>query len=257
MTLQKLAQYGKAFQHKVIGTLLTDKAFLLTVRDVLRDEYFDSESQKWIIQHIVNYFDKYHTIPTPEVFKVELQKLENEVLEVAIKAELRNCYEATQEDSEYVRSEFLAFAKNQELKAALLASADLLNSGDYDGIRSVIDRAMKAGVDKNIGHEYKKDVESRYREDYRPTVDTPWPTISDAIQGGWGPGDLVIIFGGPGSGKCVGPDTVIDIEYPVMYLELQNSAGALFKLRIEPWEEFNIDGEHLYGWELVKILGRS
>lgn len=225
MTLQKLAQYGKAFQHKVIGTLLTDKAFLLTVRDVLRDENFDSESQKWIIQHIVHYFDKYHTIPTPEVFKVELQKLENEVLEVAIKAELRNCYEATQEDSEYVKSEFLAFAKNQELKAALLASADLLNSGDYDGIRSVIDRAMKAGVDKNIGHEYKKDVESRYREDYRPTVATPWPTISDAIQGGWGPGDLIIIFGGPGSGKswlCISTAAeAVKLGYNVNYYTLE------------------------------------
>ena len=60
---------------------------------------------------------------------------------------------------------------------------------------------MKAGMDKNIGHEYNKDVETRYRNDYRPTIPTPWPVLNDGIQGGFGPGDLGIIFGSPGGGK--------------------------------------------------------
>jgi hypothetical protein len=49
---------------------------------------------------------------------------------------------------------------------------------------------MKAGMDKNIGHEYNKDVETRYRTDYRPTIPSPWPILNDGIQGGFGPGDL-------------------------------------------------------------------
>jgi replicative DNA helicase len=60
---------------------------------------------------------------------------------------------------------------------------------------------MRAGMDKNIGHEYNKDIESRYRQDYRPTIPTPWPVLNDGIQGGFGPGDLVIVFGNPGGGK--------------------------------------------------------
>ena len=109
----------------------------------------------------------------PQQLKIELQKVENDILQVAVKAELRNCYEATQEDLAYVVEEFTTFAKNQELKAALLNSADLLNQGDFDGIRGLIERAMRAGMDKNMGHEYNKDVESRYRENYRPTIPTP------------------------------------------------------------------------------------
>jgi predicted ATP-dependent serine protease len=65
----------------------------------------------------------------------------------------------------------------------------------------MIETAMKAGMDQNIGHEYKKDVESRYRDDYRLAVPTPWPSLNDTFQGGWGPGDLVIVFGNPGGGK--------------------------------------------------------
>jgi hypothetical protein len=41
---------------------------------------------------------------------------------------------------------------------------------------------MRAGMDKNMGHEYNKDVESRYRENYRPTIPTPWPIMNETID---------------------------------------------------------------------------
>ena len=201
MTLQKLSQYGKPFQVKVLGSLLTDKAFLLNVRDVLQEDYFDADAHKWVLQEIVRYFDKYHATITMDVLKIELNKIDNDVLKTAIKEELRNSYQASQQDLEYVQEEFQTFCKNQKLKQALMDSADLLNQGDYDAIRGMIEGALKAGMDKNIGHEYLKDIESRYREDYRPTIPTPWPVMTESFQGGWGPGDLAIVFGNPGGGK--------------------------------------------------------
>ena len=201
MTLKSLHQYGKGFQLKVLGSLLTDKKFLLNVRDVLHDHYFDADSHKWIIKQICEYFDKYHTNVTMDVLKVELQKLENEVLQVALKEELRNSYEASQDDLDYVQEEFTTFCKNQEMKNAILNSADILKQGDFDGIRNMVEKAIKAGSDKNIGHEYNKDVETRYRVDYRPTIPSPWPVLNHGIQGGFGPGDLAIVFGNPGGGK--------------------------------------------------------
>jgi replicative DNA helicase len=201
MTLKSLHQFGKGFQLKVLGSLLTDKGFLLNVRDVLSDSYFDADSHKWIINQICEYYDKYHTTVTMDVLKIELQKLENEVLQVALKEELRNSYQASQDDLEYVQEEFTKFCKNQEMKAAILDSADLLKEGDFDGIRNLVEKAIKAGMDKNIGHEYNKDIETRYRVDYRPTIPSPWPILNDGIQGGFGPGDLGIVFGSPGGGK--------------------------------------------------------
>ena len=79
MTLKSLNSYGKAFQLKVLGSLLTDKTFLLNVRDVLFEDYFDADSHKWIVNQLTEYFDKYHTNITMDVLKVELQKVENEV----------------------------------------------------------------------------------------------------------------------------------------------------------------------------------
>jgi len=201
MTLVNLQQYGPAFQIKVISSLLTHKEFLVNIHDIISDEYWDNQAHKWIIKEILKYYEKYHTTPSMDILKVELKKVENEVLKVAVKEQLREAYQASEDDLAYVQEEFSTFCKNQQLKKALLSSVDLLKAGDYDSIKFMIESAMKAGQDKNVGHEYNKDIESRYREDHRIVIPTPWETINDLLQGGLGNGDFGLIFGNPGGGK--------------------------------------------------------
>jgi replicative DNA helicase len=201
MTLNSLQQYGTAFQIKVISALLTHKDFLININDIISDEYWDNQAHKWIIKEIIRYYEKYHTTPSMDILKVELKKVDNEVLRVSIKEQLREAYEASADDLEYVREEFSTFCKNQQLKKALLNSVDLLKAGDFDGIKFLVESALKAGQDKNIGHEYNKDIEARFREDARTVIATPWDRINDLLQGGLGNGDFGLIFGNPGGGK--------------------------------------------------------
>jgi len=201
MTLQSIDEYGPSFQMKVISSLLTHKEFLQNINDVLSDEYFSNPAHKWVINEILKYYEKYHTTISMDILKVEMKKLDNEVLKVSVKEQLREAYKADIDDLAYVQEEFSTFCKNQQLKKALLNSVDLLKAGDYDSIKYMIESAMKAGQDKNIGHEYKRDVESRYREDHRKIVPTPWSEINELVQGGLGNGDLGLIFGNPGGGK--------------------------------------------------------
>jgi replicative DNA helicase len=201
MTLQSIDQYGHQFQIKVISSLLTHKEFLVNIHDILSDEYFPNQSHKWIIKEILQYYDKYNTNPSMEVLKVEVQKVENEVLKLSIKEQLREAYKSSDDDLKYVQEEFSTFCKNQQLKKALLGSVDLLKAGDYDSIKFMIENALKAGQEKNIGHEYNKDLEARFREDNRVTIPTPWEEINKLLQGGIGGGDFGLIFGNPGGGK--------------------------------------------------------
>ena len=201
MTLLNLNQYGTTFQIKVISSLLTHKEYLINIHDIISEEYWDNQAHQWIIKEIIKYYDKYHTTPSMDVLKVELQKITNDVLKISIKEQLKAAYEASDEDLEYVREEFSTFCKNQQLKKALLNSVDLLNAGDFDGIKFLVESALKAGQDKNIGHEYNKDIEARFREDSRTVIATPWERINDLLQGGLGNGDFGLIFGNPGGGK--------------------------------------------------------
>jgi len=201
MTLLNLNQYGPHFQIKAISSLLTHKQFLISIHDVLSEEYFDNQAHKWIIKEILRYYDKYHTTPSMDILKVEVKKIDNDVLQLSIKEQLREAYQASEEDLEYVQEEFSTFCKNQQLKKALLNSVDLLKAGDFDGIKYLVESALKAGNDKNVGHEYNKDIETRFREDARTTIGTPWPKINELLQGGLGNGDFGLIFGNPGGGK--------------------------------------------------------
>ena len=201
MTLSTLSSYGIHFQTKVISSLLTHKEFLVNIHDIISEEYFDNSAHKWVISEILKYYDKYHTTPSMEVLKVQVKKIDNEVLQLSIKEQLKEAYKASDDDLAYVEEEFSNFCKNQQLKKALLTSVDLLNAGDYDSIRNLVDNALKAGGDKNLGLEYSKDVESRYREEDRNPIATPWPLFNDLLQGGLGEGDFGLIFGNPGGGK--------------------------------------------------------
>jgi replicative DNA helicase len=201
MTLNSINQYGHEFQIKVLSSLLTHKEFLVNIHDIISEEYFENQAQKWAIKEVLRYYDKYHTTPSLDILKVELLKIDNEVLQLSIKEQLKLAYVTSDDDLEYVQEEFTNFCKNQQLKKALMSSVDLLKAGDFDGIRFIVDNALKAGQDKNIGHEYVKDIESRYRENSRETVPTPWDKINGLLQGGLGNGDFGLIFGNPGGGK--------------------------------------------------------
>ena len=199
--LNQLNQYGVGFQIKVLSSLLKHREFLQGIHDILEEDYFDNPAHKWIVEEILKYHYKYHTTPTLDALSIEYKKVDNEVLRLSIAEQLKEAYKASNEDQEYVEQEFSNFCKNQQLKKALLSSVDLLEKGQYDDIRYLIDSALKAGQDKNIGHEYKKDAETRYREEERRAIPTPWTHINELLQGGLGIGDLGIIFGNPGGGK--------------------------------------------------------
>lgn len=227
MTLKQLADYGTPFQRKVIGALMTDQKFVVNVRDVIKLEYFNSQAHKWIVQKILDYFDAFHTVPTLEVLQIEFKKIDNDVLKVAVREELKYSYEVSTDDLQFVKEEFLAFCRNQEMRNAILESADKLKQEDYEGIRALIEKALKAGQEKDAGLNYKKDVEARYRDDYRPTIPTPWQTLSDLFSGGFGPGDLFLIFGSPGGGKswlCIDiAAEAAKLGYNVFYYTLELS----------------------------------
>jgi len=201
MTLKSLSQYGPHFQVKVLNSLLKNKKFTLNIRDVILPSFFENQAHQWIVKEALQYFDEYHSTPTIDFLKIEVKKIDNDVLKTAIVDQLKEIYKLINEDQEYVEQEFSNFCKNQSLKSALLKSVDLLQDGMFDDIRFTIDNALKAGQDKNIGHEYVKEVEARYKEEDRQVIPTPWTIINDKLMGGLGGGDFGLIFGSPGGGK--------------------------------------------------------
>ncbi len=233
MTFSKLNQFGVNFQVKVISSLLTDKDLLINIRDSIDPEYFEDEANGWIVEFILKYFDKYHTTPSLEVVHIEVKKIQNEVLKISVIEKLKEAYRASEEDLRYIKEEFSNFCANQQMKKALLTSVDLLNLGDYDGIKRLVSKALKSGESKNLGHIYEKDIETRYRDDDRKPIPFPWKAFNDITQGGYGKGELHLIFGSPKGGKSwvaisMAAYAVI-LGYNIVYYTLELSEGYVGK----------------------------
>ena len=229
-----LTQFGTSFQSKIVASLMTDVKFLGTISDILDPSMFDSDSNKWLVKSIREYFYEYKKQPTLEVIKYKIDEIDNDVLKSGVVEKLRDVWkniEAT--DLEFVQSETLDFCKNQTLKSAILESVDMLENKNYDGIKSIIDNAMKAGTSRDLGHDYIPSLESRLAESARITVKTPWDVINDITDGGLGAGELGVVVAPAGIGKswtlqALGSDVVRSGKTIVHYsLELNENYVGL------------------------------
>jgi len=198
----RLSSYGYAFQIKVITGLLVDKSFLQQISDILSPSYFESDANNWIVSTILEYQKEYNASPTLEVMKVKLEKVEHDVLKDQVIAHLKDAWKYTESsDLQYIKDQAMDFCKNQEIKKAILGSVELLKNGDYDGIKVIVDDALKAGADKDIGHDYMVDIDARYTDAVRFVQPTPWDVINELTDGGLGKGELGVMVAPAGIGK--------------------------------------------------------
>ena len=197
-----LHQYGHSFQHKLIASLLTNRQFLEQIQDILEPNYFESQANKWVVENTKKYFTQYKKPPTLEALKILIDGISNDILKVSCVEELKNSYGHFEaQDLEFVQEKALDFCKNQKIKEAIIESVDLLESGNYESIKKLVDEALRAGTERDIGHLYKDMFELRYEESSRNTVETPWDVITDLTDGGLGPGELGVVVAPAGIGK--------------------------------------------------------
>jgi|TARA_B100002003_G_C14133717_1_gene545186 replicative DNA helicase len=200
---KKISEYGYLFQVKFIVCLITDKLFLEQIVDILDGKYIGNDAFRWIINEIREYYNEYKDTITMEVFKIKIQEIDSDLLAVNVKDVLREVFKNMEaSDLNYVKDKALDFHKSQVLKDAIVKSAEILErDGDSDEIKSLIDIAMQAGVERNLGHDYLEDINKRYEESARITSPTPWDLINELMQGGLGAGELGVIVAPAGIGK--------------------------------------------------------
>jgi len=258
-TLNKLNQYGPVFQVKVLGALLTQRQFLINIIDSLDSDYFESSAHKWTVEYIQKYFSEYHTTPTIETMSIEAKKIDNEVLRISVVESLKEAYRLSdQSDLEWVEAEFSSFCRNQQVKTAILNSVQLLEMNDFDSILQLISKAVRAGEDKTIGLDYNIDIETRYREDDRGCIPFPWPTFNELTQGGYGKGDLVLMFGNPGGGKSWAITAMgayaAALGYNVVHYSLELGEGYVGKRYDAVFSGIEVDKLHLHRAEVDEIV---
>lgn len=202
--LETLKKYGTEFQNKCITCLVTDRLFLERIFDILSPDYFETSAQKWIVEQSREYFLKYRDIPTPMVLSLKLKEIDDQMklLKQGVGDLLSVVFDhMTDIDLPYIKEQFLEFCKARALAKAILTSVDLLNKGDYDGIKTTVDGALRAGMERDLGHQYNLDVDKRMSVMARDCIKTGWDDIDQLMDGGLGKGELGFIVAPSGAGK--------------------------------------------------------
>ena len=106
----KLQDFGYTFQVKSIACLLANQTFLEQIHDILDESHYDSDSLKWVVKECKKYFDEYRKCITLDVFKVNTNEVENDVLKVAIVENLKEVFRHLEsQDLEFIQDKALDF----------------------------------------------------------------------------------------------------------------------------------------------------
>jgi len=160
--VDKLSEFGKSFQIKVIYSLIHDIKFLQDIFDIVEPSYFEREEHQWIVEKIIQYYNEYKACLTMEVLALQVKSIQSTSFQTSVKNSIKEVYTADKlDDIEFIKDQFEDFCKNQKLKKAILASTELIKQGNYEEIKHLVDDALKAGMSKDFGHDWTEHVEAR------------------------------------------------------------------------------------------------
>lgn len=202
--LETLKKFGAEFQNRCLTSIVTDRLFLERIFDLLSVDYFETSAQKWVVEQVLDYYTKYKDYPSALVFSTKLKEIDPQMklLKQSLADLLIIIYEHAEDtDLAYVKEQFLEFCKARALAKAILVSVDYLNKGDYEAIKTTVDAALKAGMERNLGHNYSTDIDRRMSQTFRDCISTGWEMIDQLMDGGLGKGDLGFVIAPTGVGK--------------------------------------------------------
>ena len=198
------SNFGMSFQEGLVALLIQDRAFCDQIKEVLNTEFFEYKYMQLLAEKIFRYKDIYKEHPNNAtilaLLKTELEK-ENELIRNQTINFFEKVHKEQVENSSFIKEKSIDFCKKQVLKSAMLNAVDLLEKSSFDEISTVINGALKLGLDNKIGHDYLKDFEDRYKAELRHPVSTGWELIDAIIKGGIGAGELSIVVAPSGAGK--------------------------------------------------------
>jgi len=188
-----MTDYTYDIQKIFLEMMIADAQTFVRVQNIFNVENFHPDLRP-AAEFIEKHSDKYGTLPE----LAQLQAMTDVKLEAIPEAINDGHYE-------WFFEEFEGFTKRQELERAVLKSADLLESGDFEPVLPIIKAAVEISLLKDMGIDYFADPKARLRaiKDNNGQTSTGWATMDDKLYGGFNKGELQIFAGGSGSGKSL------------------------------------------------------
>ena len=212
-------EFDADFQQKIAAMVLRDTQFAQLTDGLIRPEYFENAAHAALIKIATDYFAKYKKAPGDKttltnLFKdaLRLKTMPQELAKMTL-ATVPAIFATDVSDRDYVADQCATFARHQAVTSAIMASVDLVERRDFDGINAKMRKALDTGVSVNGGeYDYAKMVKVRTQDrkdrlaGIRPPtgVTTGYKVLDDYLyHKGWGRKELSVLMGGAKAGKSM------------------------------------------------------
>jgi len=192
MSTRQNTDYGYDIQKVYLEMMMSDAESFVRCQAVFDPGSFDRRL-KVPAEFLNNYVMEHNALPTFDM------------INAATDINLKDPGTLQENHYDWLLTEFETFAKHKALEAAILKSADLLESGEYGACEDLVKKAVQIGLQKDLGTDYYADPRKRL-EGIKSTngqVSTGWAAMDKKLFGGFNRGELNIFAGGSGAGKSL------------------------------------------------------
>lgn len=201
-------------ERAIVSNLLCNDSFVKKVIPFIKEEYFSSQSSKYIFNEVYKFVEKYKECPSPQAISIILedkpnvnQETINECLDL-----VENCDSYKENNLEWLVDNTEKFCKNKAIYNGIMESISI-----YDGksklketaIPQLMSDALAISFNTNLGHDYIDDAEKRfeYYTTRQPKLPFQLERFNLITEGGVIRKTLNMLLAG-----CVHPDTKIKIR---------------------------------------------
>jgi len=171
---------------------LADAESFVRAQNIFMYSHYDAQLRE-AAKFIYEYANEYKTLPDVEMVNAKTG------------ADLQSAADIDPKHFDWFLDEYERFARHKSLESAILASADMLEKGEYGSVEEKIKKAVEVGLTKDMGLDYFEDPKARLQalKDNNGMVPTGWKNFDKKLFGGFNRGELNIFAGGSGAGKSL------------------------------------------------------
>lgn len=190
----EISDYSTEIEDLFISFMMSKPDLFVRCKGIIKSSYFDDKRNREAVAFVESYSTDFSDIPTPQQVKAVTGK------DIVLMDEV----DAAKHDNWFLR-EFERFCRHKALRAAILASPDLLDEGKYGEVESTIKSAVQIALVKDLGTDYYYNPKERLEsiKEGKGQCSTGWKSVDEKLYGGLNKGEITIFAGQSGAGKSL------------------------------------------------------
>lgn len=213
------AHFEQEFKDKVIALYTRDQNFCDRVDGLLKPDFFDLETDKYILSAVQRHYKKYNVNPAPaslvNSFREDIEaNLIRKELIPEIREKIKSLYHDDISDREYVIEKVAEFVRKAATINAILKSSEIIDEGgDINSILPIMQKAIDIGTtDLAKSYDFNENLEQRFElRKARLAGDIGYNSVTTGFnrfdetlfRRGWGKSELSVYMAPAKAGKSI------------------------------------------------------